>query len=68
MRFDRLSGLPAAQLQVVSSLRRLKRALSSDGRGETITGYQAAAGWNPVTGGGSPNAPVLIPLLVRYGL
>ena len=28
----------------------------------------AAAGWNPVTGGGSPNAPVLIPLLVRYGL
>jgi subtilase family serine protease len=28
----------------------------------------AAAGWNPVTGWGSPNAPVLIPLLVRYGL
>ena len=28
----------------------------------------AAAGWNLVTGWGSPNAPVLIPLLVRYGL
>ena len=28
----------------------------------------AAADWNPVTGWGSPNAPVLIPLLVRYGL
>jgi subtilase family serine protease len=34
---------------------------------ETITGYQAASGWNPVTGWGSPNAQVLIPLLVRYG-
>ena len=32
---------------------------------ETITGYQAASGWNPVTGWGSPNAQVLIPLLVR---
>jgi subtilase family serine protease len=32
---------------------------------ETITGYQAASGWNPVTGWGSPNARVLIPLLVR---
>jgi subtilase family serine protease len=34
---------------------------------ETITGYPAASGWNPVTGWGSPNAQVLIPLLVRYG-
>ena len=34
---------------------------------KTITGYQAASGWNPVTGWGSPNAQVLIPLLVRYG-
>jgi subtilase family serine protease len=34
---------------------------------ETITGYQAASGWNPVTGWGSPNAQVLIPLLVRSG-
>jgi subtilase family serine protease len=33
---------------------------------ETITGYPAASGWNPVTGWGSPNAQVLIPLLVRY--
>ena len=31
----------------------------------TITGYQAASGWNPVTGWGSPNAQVLIPLLIR---
>jgi subtilase family serine protease len=34
---------------------------------ETITGYQTASGWNPVTGWGSPNAQVLIPLLVRSG-
>ena len=34
---------------------------------KTITGYPAASGWNPVTGWGSPNAQVLIPLLVRYG-
>jgi subtilase family serine protease len=32
----------------------------------TITGYQAAPGWDPVTGWGSPDARVLIPLLVRY--
>jgi subtilase family serine protease len=31
----------------------------------TITGYQAAPGWDPVTGWGSPNARVLIPLLAR---
>jgi subtilase family serine protease len=31
----------------------------------TITGYQAAPGWDPVTGWGSPNAQVLIPLLAR---
>jgi subtilase family serine protease len=32
----------------------------------TITGYQAAPGWDPVTGWGSPNAQILIPLLARY--
>ena len=32
----------------------------------TITGYQAAPGWDPVTGWGSPDAKVLIPLLARY--
>ena len=32
----------------------------------TITGYQAAPGWDPVTGWGSPNAEVLVPLLARY--
>jgi subtilase family serine protease len=32
----------------------------------TITGYQAAPGWDPITGWGSPNAQVLIPLLARY--
>jgi subtilase family serine protease len=31
----------------------------------TVTGYQAAPGWDPVTGWGSPNAQVLIPLLAR---
>ena len=33
---------------------------------QTIAGYQAAPGWDPVTGWGSPNAQVLIPLLARY--
>jgi len=35
---------------------------------ETITGYQAAPGWDPVTGWGSPDAQVLIPLLARYAV
>ena len=30
---------------------------------QTITGYPAAPGWDPVTGWGSPNAQVLVPLL-----
>jgi subtilase family serine protease len=29
----------------------------------TITGYRAGLGWDPVTGWGSPNAKVLVPLL-----
>ena len=33
---------------------------------QAITGYQAAPGWDPVTGWGSPNAQVLVPLLARY--
>jgi subtilase family serine protease len=32
----------------------------------TITGYQAASGWDPVTGWGSPDARILIPLLARH--
>src|ERR1700733_13706916 len=32
----------------------------------TVTGYRAALGWDPVTGWGSPDAQVLIPLLARY--
>ena len=31
----------------------------------TITGYQAGPGWDPVTGWGTPNAEVLVPLLAR---
>jgi subtilase family serine protease len=31
--------------------------------GVTYTGYQAGPGWDPVTGLGSPNAAVLLPLL-----
>jgi subtilase family serine protease len=34
--------------------------------GGTITGYQAAPGWDPVTGWGSPDAQALVPLLARY--
>jgi hypothetical protein len=32
----------------------------------TIIGYHATRGWNPVTGLGSPNTSVLVPLLARY--
>jgi subtilase family serine protease len=32
----------------------------------TIAGYQATPGWDPVTGWGSPDAQVLIPLLAHY--
>jgi subtilase family serine protease len=31
----------------------------------TVTGYQASPGWDPVTGWGSPNAQVLVPLLEK---
>lgn len=34
----------------------------------TIIGYHAGRGWNPVTGLGSPNANVLVPLLSRNPL
>ncbi|HEU5392151.1 MAG TPA: S53 family peptidase [Streptosporangiaceae bacterium] len=33
---------------------------------QTFAGYQAAPGWDPVTGWGSPNAQVLIRLLARF--
>jgi subtilase family serine protease len=33
---------------------------------KTIKGYRAARGWDPVTGWGSPNANVLVPLLAHY--
>jgi hypothetical protein len=33
---------------------------------QTITGYAAAPGWDPITGWGSPNAQALLPLLARY--
>jgi subtilase family serine protease len=33
----------------------------------TITGYRAAPGWDPVTGWGSPDAQVLVPLLAADG-
>ena len=34
--------------------------------GSAILGYQAGPGWDPVTGWGSPDAQVLIPLLARF--
>jgi len=33
----------------------------------TVTGYRAAPGWDPVTGWGSPNAQVLVPLMAAGG-
>ena len=41
-------------------------ALTSTSPPVTITGYQAGPGWDPVTGWGTPDAQVLIPLLARY--
>jgi subtilase family serine protease len=35
---------------------------------KTIKGYRAARGWDPVTGWGSPNANVLVPLLAHYDI
>jgi hypothetical protein len=32
----------------------------------TFNGYRAGPGWDPVTGWGSPDAQVLVPLLARY--
>jgi subtilase family serine protease len=32
----------------------------------TIAGYHAGPGWDPVTGWGSPDAAILVPLLARY--
>jgi kumamolisin len=32
----------------------------------TISGYQTRPGWDAVTGWGSPDASVLVPLLARY--
>jgi subtilase family serine protease len=32
----------------------------------TITGYSPSKGWDPVTGWGTPNANVLVPLLAKY--
>ncbi len=34
----------------------------------TITGYRARPGWDPVTGWGSPNANVLVPLLASRAI
>jgi subtilase family serine protease len=36
---------------------------SVDYPGGTVVGYHATAGWDPVTGWGSPDAQVLVPLL-----
>ena len=33
--------------------------------GTTVTGYEAGTGWDPVTGWGTPNVHVLVPLLAR---
>src|ERR1019366_3520146 len=34
--------------------------------GQKITGYRAAKGWDPVTGWGSPDALVLVPLIAHF--
>ncbi len=33
---------------------------------QTVSGYKAGPGWDPVTGWGSPDAQILVPLLARY--
>ena len=42
------------------------RAFHDITTGTTTNGYPAAPGWDPVTGWGTPNAQVLIPLLARF--
>jgi subtilase family serine protease len=39
--------------------------LTSTSAPVTITGYRAGPGWDPVTGWGTPDAQVLVPLLAR---
>ena len=34
--------------------------------GSATAGYQAGPGWDPVTGWGSPDTQVLVPLLARF--
>jgi subtilase family serine protease len=34
--------------------------------GKKFVGYSASPGWDPVTGWGSPDAQVLVPLLAHY--
>jgi subtilase family serine protease len=38
---------------------------SFSGKGVNVQGYQAATGWDPTTGLGTPNAASLIPLLIQ---
>ena len=70
---DSVSTSPAAWTAGVTAALRLgitqgaviSASISSGGE-HIITGYRAGPGWNPVTGWGSPDAQVLVPLLARY--
>src|SRR5262249_44178342 len=44
------------------------RANTAEFAHETINGYRASVGWDPVPGWGSPNARVLVPLLARFAM
>jgi hypothetical protein len=66
---------PSVTLPVLLALERLRGWVRVFAAGErntakftngTITGYRAGPGWDPVTGWGSPNAHVVVPLLNSY--
>ena len=62
--FGHLPHRPKRQVSQGIS-RRHHRQQHSEVPPKTFTGYTATSGWDPVTGWGSPDAAVLVPLLAR---
>jgi subtilase family serine protease len=49
-----------------SSYHKAFHDITTDVYGTGVNGYPAAPGWDPVTGWGTPNAQMLVPLLARF--
>jgi subtilase family serine protease len=69
--FDSRFGLPPARLRVTTLAPTMHPYVAGTEEVEDTevvhVGYQAGPGWDPVTGWGSPDAQVLIPLLAHEG-